>query len=329
MFTATVAVGIITSMTDNHAFQTGGAAWKYILITGLTGPQQVTGPNTPRAGVTVPQALTGRLRDVPGVSTVLVSHLLIRSGRRMTAWSTAVSSPACPRSAPAPQAPPSPRSTCSRAVRRPGRTACGSWPAVDVPASRLDSLPASGIIVGTDGSTAAIETARTMFETAFPLQASPATVYETQGEQLLSAWQQLADVVILASLPIAGCSLAVGVVAGLADRRRPFSLLRLAGTPVGLLARVVALESAVPLLAVAIVSAGLGLLVAELFLNSQLGLNLRLPGPAYYGFIAGGVLLSLGIIAATFPLLARITGRKRPGVNNRGIAALITATPAR
>ena len=40
MFTATVAVGIITSMTDNHAFQTGGAAGKNILITGLTGPQR-------------------------------------------------------------------------------------------------------------------------------------------------------------------------------------------------------------------------------------------------------------------------------------------------
>jgi hypothetical protein len=107
---------------------------------------------------------------------------------------------------------------------------------------------------------------------------------------------------------IAGCSLAVGVVAGLTDRKRPFSLLRLAGTPLGLLRRVIALESSVPLLAVAVVSAGLGLLVAELFLNSQLGLNLRPPGAAYYGFVAGGVLLSLGIIAATFPLLGRITG---------------------
>jgi hypothetical protein len=56
-----------------------------------------------------------------------------------------------------------------------------------------------------------------------------------------------------------------------------------------------------------VVSAAAGLLVAELFLNSQLGLNLLPPGPAYYGFVGGGLLLSLGIIAATFPLLARIT----------------------
>jgi hypothetical protein len=34
-------------------------------------------------------------------------------------------------------------------------------------------------------------------------------------------------VVILVSLPIAGCSLAAGIAAGIADRKRPFSLLRL------------------------------------------------------------------------------------------------------
>ena len=47
--------------------------------------------------------------------------------------------------------------------------------------------------------------------------------------------------VILATLPIAGCSLAVSVVAGLAERRRPFSLLRLTGVPLSLLRRVASL----------------------------------------------------------------------------------------
>jgi len=32
------------------------------------------------------------------------------------------------------------------------------------------------------------------------------------------------------------------------------------------------------------------------------------PGAAYYLLTAGGIVVSLGIIAATFPLLARITG---------------------
>jgi hypothetical protein len=36
----------------------------------------------------------------------------------------------------------------------------------------------------------------------------------------------MTDAVILASLVIAGCGLGVSVAAGLADRKRPFSLLR-------------------------------------------------------------------------------------------------------
>ena len=32
------------------------------------------------------------------------------------------------------------------------------------------------------------------------------------------------------------------------------------------------------------------------------------PGAAYYLLTAGGIIVSLGIIAAAFPLLARITG---------------------
>ena len=56
---------------------------------------------------------------------------------------------------------------------------------------------------------------------------------------------------ILVSPPIAGCTLAAGIAAGLADRKRPFSPLRLTGARLATLRRVVALEGAVPLLAVA------------------------------------------------------------------------------
>ncbi len=306
VFAATVAVGIITSMTENHVSQTFGAAGQDILVTGLTGASRMN-PDSAPGGVTVPGSLTGRLLRLPGVSVVLVSHVdpfgtaddyLVDCGQlaRLRALGTCA-----------------PGAAVAAVNLQPGGSTHKAestrvWPAVSMPAARLGHLPASGIVVGTDGSAATIETARTIIETAFPFQSAPVTVYDTQGERLLSAWQQLANVVILAGLPIASCSLAVGVVAGLTDRKRPFSLLRLAGTPVGLLRRVVGLETGVPLLAVAVVSAALGLLVAELFLNSQLGLNLRPPGAAYYGFVAGGVLLSLGIIAATFPLLGRITG---------------------
>jgi hypothetical protein len=113
---------------------------------------------------------------------------------------------------------------------------------------------------------------------------------------------------ILVSLPVAGCTLAVSVVAGLSDRKRPFSLLRLTGAPIGMLRRVVALESAVPLLIVAVISTGAGFLAAALFLRSQEHYSLQPPGAGYYLVVLAGLALSLGIIASTFPLLNRITG---------------------
>ena len=48
--------------------------------------------------------------------------------------------------------------------------------------------------------------------------------------------QDMTDVIIVASLIIAACSLAVNIAAGLGERKRPFSLLRLTGVPIGVLA---------------------------------------------------------------------------------------------
>jgi len=163
--------------------------------------------------------------------------------------------------------------------------------------------------VGTDGSTPTIERARTALEVAYPSQVLPYTSDENDlNTQGLRGEQQLANVVILASLPMAGCSLAVSVAAGLSDRKRPFSLLRLTGAHLGVVRRVVALESAVPLLVVAVVATGTGFLAAQLFLSSQLGYSLRPPGAEYYVIVLAGLAASLGIIASTLPLLDRITG---------------------
>ncbi|MGH3732616.1 MAG: FtsX-like permease family protein [Acidimicrobiales bacterium] len=118
----------------------------------------------------------------------------------------------------------------------------------------------------------------------------------------------MTDVVIVASLIIATCSLAVNIAAGLGERKRPFSLLRLTGVPTSLLHRVVALETALPLLMVAVVSIAVGLVSAALFLHSQVGIAFQLPGFAYWATVLGGLAASLAIIASTFPILSRITG---------------------
>jgi hypothetical protein len=71
---------------------------------------------------------------------------------------------------------------------------------------------------------------------------------------------------------------------------------------------VVALESATPLLAAAVVATGVGFLAAHLFLTAQMNYALRPPGVAYYVIVTAGVAASLGTIASTLPLLRRITG---------------------
>jgi hypothetical protein len=76
----------------------------------------------------------------------------------------------------------------------------------------------------------------------------------------------------------------------------------------GVLRRIVALESALPLLIVATVSVVVGLLSAALYLHSQVGIAFRIPGFAFWTTVVGGLVGSLAIIASTFPLLNRMTG---------------------
>jgi hypothetical protein len=185
-----------------------------------------------------------------------------------------------------------------------------TWPTANVPAAHLDTLGVDVIQVGTDGSTAAIEQARSLLENAYPAFSPPSTTSDivTQDNSTNSDYQQLANVVILISLPIAGCTLTAGIAAGLADRKRPFSLLRLTGARLATLRGVVALEGAVPLLAVSVVAIGAGFAGAAMFATMAQNRPMVAPGAGYYLLTAGGIIVALGIIAATFPLLARITG---------------------
>ena len=186
------------------------------------------------------------------------------------------------------------------------------WPAVNITATRLDGLRVDAVSVATDGSVPTIERARTELENAYALTDlnAPATLNDliVADDSTNNDYQQLANVVILVSLVIAGCTLAAGIAAGLADRKRPFSLLRLTGARLSTLRGVVALEGAVPLLTVAAVAIGAGFGGAEMNASLQQGHSIVAPGADYYLITAGGILLALGVIAATFPLLARITG---------------------
>jgi hypothetical protein len=183
------------------------------------------------------------------------------------------------------------------------------WEAAGIAAADVERQPILSVVVNTT-SRAGLERARTMLINAFPEGRFPfsnAEWHASSARQLVQ-FQQLANVIMLASLPIAGCSLAVSVAGGLSDRKRPFSMLRLTGARLRTLRRVVALETVVPLLVVAVVAVGMGLLAAHLFLRAQLDYSLMAPGPSFYLMVVAGLVVSLGIIASTLPLLGRITG---------------------
>jgi hypothetical protein len=185
-----------------------------------------------------------------------------------------------------------------------------TWPAVSLTPQQLDAMPVLSVVVRLDGTPAAVETTRTLLEQALPMGRFPAAQQEWANDNArpLVQWQQLADVIILVSLPIAGCSLAVSAIGGLSERRRPFGLLRLTGVRLAVLRQVIGWETAVPLVAVSALAIALGFLTAQLFLTSQMDHTLVWPGTGYVTFVVLGVAAALAIIGATQPLLRRVTG---------------------
>jgi hypothetical protein len=322
LFVTTVAVAVITTIDakrgapppgqaasatvlDQFTFDKAGvpsapSAGMLAALNATSGTRgtAVIHPDTP--GITVPAILTGRPVGSPPLQANMVGLVSCAQLARVPALGR------CPGGAQAVALP-----DLSGLIAS-ARTQQTTWPAAPISAAHLQNLPASAIAVTTSGSAQAVERARTALELDYPYRNTPSTLGEI-GTSLPSArtdlaYQRLADVVVLLSLPIAGCTLAASVAAGLADRKRPFSMLRLTGGSLAMLRRVVLLETAVPLLAVAAFSIGTGFLAAALFAKSQLSYSLAPPQAAYYLLTGAGLAVSLAIIAATFPLLARITG---------------------
>ena len=97
----------------------------------------------------------------------------------------------------------------------------------------------------------------------------------------------------------------MSVAAGLTDRKRPFSLLRLTGAPLGMLRRVVALETAVPLAdrSSRWCQPGWGSWPPRCSSSPSSATRSSPPGAGYYLIVLAGLAASLGIIASTLPLL--------------------------
>ncbi|HYN97692.1 MAG TPA: ABC transporter permease [Pilimelia sp.] len=297
LFVTTVALGVISTIVANRGAPPGGST-----DAGTVSASFHTDPPS------VPDPLLPRLRSIPGVRSATVIYRNPVPGREAGVLACTDIPAAYGRCA---------AGTIIATVAdnlipyRGSASATRVWPAAAVSTDDYRRLPVVSIVVGTDGTPAAVERSRTALSLAFPnFWVAPNVPGEFDGDfaDTLRGWKQLANVIIVGSLALAGCSLAVTVVSGLGERRRPFSLLRLSGAPVRLLRRVVALESAVPMLVVAVVAIGMGLLAAQLFLKAQMDYTLTVPGPGFYAIVIVGLTVCLGIIASTLPLLERITG---------------------
>ncbi|SIM84428.1 FtsX-like permease family protein [Micromonospora cremea] len=297
LFVTSVSIGVITTIVANRGPAPIGSTEAGTLSTSFSEDQP-----------SVPDSLLTELRSIPGVRSATVVH---RNPDRMA-------EPGVIACTDIPEA----YGRCADGATvaavahnfipfRESASATRVWPAAPVSLDDLQRLPVASVVVGTDGSSAPLERSRTVLSLADPnfwVAPTAPGEFESSFADQLRGWQQLANVIIVASLGLAGCSLAVSVVGGLSERRRPFSLLRLSGAPVRVLRRVVALESAVPMLAVAVVAIGMGLVAAQLFLKAQMDYTLTAPGPEFYAIVIVGLAACLGIIASTLPLLERITG---------------------
>ena len=308
LFVTSAAIGALGSIVATRT-QGGSARSTDTLVDQFCGDTTGCGAGTEVASVS-PAVLTG-FRSTPGVKGLTVVHVSLFPGQNFTgvvACAELAKTPAIGRCAPGATVaaigyflqPSSANNSVSSTA----------WPSAHLPVASIASLPVEAVVVDTDGSSSSLERVRTSLERAFPLRGAPVGVeaITPKVSRFLTMVQDMTDVVIVASLIIAACSLAVNIAAGLSERKRPFSLLRLTGVPTGVLRRVVALENAVPLLLIALLSIAVGLVAAALFLSSQLDIALRIPGIAYWATVVGGVIASLAIVASTFPLLNRITG---------------------
>ena len=178
------------------------------------------------------------------------------------------------------------------------------------------TLPVKLLLVTVDGH-AGIERLRTFLTVNYPgLIGGSGTAPQTYAEVAqvrAELYTEVANVMLLVvglTLLVAGCGLAIAMGGGIVDRRRPFSLLRVSGTPTGVLRRVVLLESVLPLLTATAVAVAAGLVVAmpvNRLVGRAGGTALHLPDHTYYLTMGTGLVVSLAIILATLPLLDRVT----------------------
>jgi hypothetical protein len=189
--------------------------------------------------------------------------------------------------------------------------ASASSPAVS---GSLDRYYLEAVLVRVNNATT-LERVRTFLDT-HTAQAQSAVPPKTYGEavQIRIAYativQRLVYIAVVLTLIVAGCSLAVVVGGGMVERKRPFTLLRVTGTSLATLYRVVLLEAILPLVSAAVVAAGIAYGISALTVDRMAPAGTPTPmlGHVYYLTLGAGLAASLLVIVVTLPVLGRLTG---------------------
>ena len=182
----------------------------------------------------------------------------------------------------------------------------------------LTALPLQAVLVRVNNA-AALERARTYLAVHAPPQVSsgpgaaatpPRTYREAVAIRSKRAQvaQKLFDLAVTLTVVVAGLSLVVSI-GGLVDRKRPFTLLRVGGTPLGTLSRVVLLEAVLPLAAAVVAAAGIAYGMAVFAVLRLVPAGTPVPGlnGTYWATTGAGIAIALAAICATLPLLGRMT----------------------
>ncbi len=183
----------------------------------------------------------------------------------------------------------------------------------------LAGLPLQAVLVRVNGA-GTLERVRTYLAIHAPPQVSagpgvaanpPRTFGETVAIRSgrVEVLQRLVYFAVTLTILVAGCSLAVSIGGGLVERKRPFTLLRVSGTPLGTLYRVVLLEAVLPLVGGAVAAGALayGMSVLAILRVAPVGTPVPPLAGTYYAALGAGLALALAVIAVTLPLLGRMT----------------------
>lgn len=322
VFVGTI-VGVLVPVLETLAATPGSAALSDVLLDTFSGTNGSTGAGlAPRAAA----ALTEGLRAIPG-TTVYPLYSLPQAANPdyQGQYIGAVSCPVMRQLAVLGQCAPG----LAAVQVSDGNLVYGSNPRNSTkpfvsPANpaytrSLSALPLQAVLIRVNNA-ATLERARTYLATHAPPQVPPGpgaapTPPRTFGETIAirskraAVTQKLFDYAVALTVLVAGCSLAVSTGGGLVDRKRPFTLLRVGGTPLGTLSRVVLLEAAVPLAAAVVAAVGIayGMSATAVVRLAPPGTPIPALTGTYYATLGAGLAVALAVIAATLPLLARIT----------------------